>query len=194
MAAVLGYLLGSFPTAVLVGRIRGIDPRMRGDQNPGWWNMRGLVGDRLALLVLIGDVGKGALAAWAGSALWGPWWTAYVAVLFAMIGHALPLFAKFHGGRSVLTWLGGMAVLAPLAVAIALGVGFITCVATRHLLHGSRASAFAIPVAAILFLPFSRVLATIALMAFIATRFFAQAVVSWPIGRLTPQAFRENVP
>src|SRR5688572_25148547 len=171
IAAIIGYLLGSIPTAVLVGKLIGVDPRIRGDGNPGWWNMRGLVGNRTAALVLFGDVFKGALAAWIGSQLWGPWWIPHVAVFGAMVGHAFPIFGDFRGGRSVLTFVGGMLVLTPLPAVLALGAGLIAMTRFRHAVHGARLGVLLIPVTQAFWEPPAFVLTSITLMGFIALRF-----------------------
>src|SRR5215218_5034411 len=117
--AVAGYLLGSIPTAVIVGRRRHVDLRRVGDRNPGWWNAKEELGGRAAAPVLVVDVTKGAAAAGIGRVLARPgeWWPGYVGAAAAMVGHAWPLFARFRGGRSVAT-LGGVApVLTPVATA-----------------------------------------------------------------------------
>lgn len=171
IAAVAGYMLGSIPAAVLVGRFFRIDPRSKGDGNPGWWNMRHLLGNRAAFWVLLVDVSKGALAAGVGLAVWGPWWTAYVAVAFAMLGHAFPVFAQFRGGRSVLTFTGGMAVLAPLPVTIAIVAGAVVGIAGQRFAYGGRVAMFLFPVVQAGFDPRARVLFTGVLMTFIGFRF-----------------------
>jgi glycerol-3-phosphate acyltransferase PlsY len=55
----------------------------------------------------------------------------YAAVGAAMIGHAWPAFAGRRGGRSILAFAGGFAVICP--PAFGLGVGLLTGVslATR---------------------------------------------------------------
>lgn len=171
IAALIGYLIGSIPTAVLVGKSHKLDPRTRGDGNPGWWNMRGLVGERAALIVLFGDAAKGALAAGIGTFIWGPWWTPYVALFFAMLGHAYPLFARMRGGRSVVTWLGGMMVLAPIPVLLALFTAGAYLLVSRHLIYAARFSVFSVPVFQAFFYPAPQVAATAILMGFIALRF-----------------------
>jgi len=171
IAVVVGYLLGSFPTAVLVGRRRSIDPRRHGDGNPGWWNMRGLMGDGPASVVLAVDLAKGVAAGVVGSVLWGPWWVAPLAVLAAMVGHAFPVFSGFRGGRSVLTFVGGMAVLCPPAVAVPLASGLVVAVGSRRLLFGTRLAVLGIPVVQALLAPRSHVVLTLSLMAFIGARF-----------------------
>jgi len=57
----IGYLLGSVPVAVLVARARGVDPRRDGDRNPGYWNVKALLGRRAAVPVFVGDALKGVL-------------------------------------------------------------------------------------------------------------------------------------
>jgi glycerol-3-phosphate acyltransferase PlsY len=61
-AAVAGYLIGSLPTAIWLGRLWGVDLRRDGSGNPGANNARRLGGYTLALLVLIVEIGKGLLA------------------------------------------------------------------------------------------------------------------------------------
>src|SRR4051812_35333435 len=106
LAVVPGYLVGSVPVAGLVARRRaGVDLRAVGDRNPGYWNAKETLGRRSALPVFVGDAAKGAIAAAIGWALAGDgrWWIAYLAAAAAMAGHAWPVFARFRGGRSVLT-------------------------------------------------------------------------------------------
>src|SRR4051812_28708679 len=106
IGAVVGYLVGSIPRAHLVARGGGIGLLAGGDRNPGYWTARSCLSRRASILVFAGDAGKGALAAAVGRALGGPWWVGYVAAGAAMVGHAWPVFARFHGGRSVLTFAG----------------------------------------------------------------------------------------
>ena len=144
---------------------------MSGDNNPGWWNMRALVGERRAMPVLIVDVAKGATAAIAGSAVWGPWWTAFIAVLFAMIGHAYPLFAKFKGGKSILVWAGGMLVLATLPALIAIALGIAVAVIARKEAWGPLVATFTFPLWQTFFDPVTHVVWTFVFMTFIGLRF-----------------------
>ena len=175
MAVVLGYLLGSIPVAVLVARARGVDPRHVGDRNPGYWNVKEQLGRRAALPVFVGDTLKGAAAGAVGVALDGSaWGIAYAAVAAAMIGHAFPVFAGFRGGRSILTFVGGMLVVAPLAAAIAVAALLVTLAATRSFAVAARLGVFGFPVAQALVEPVERVAATGALLCIIGAR-FAQA-------------------
>src|SRR5919107_1399563 len=60
------YLLGTFPTALLVGRREGRDPTQEGSGNPGASNALRTMGRRAGALVLLGDLGKGVVATGAG--------------------------------------------------------------------------------------------------------------------------------
>src|SRR3954469_18208680 len=115
-AALIGYLLGSIPVSALVARRHGVDLHRTGDGNPGAWNALEQLGPRQAWPAFAGDGAKACVAALAGLAL-GGWWVAWTAVLAAMVGHALPVFARGRGGKAVMCFVGGALMLAPLAAA-----------------------------------------------------------------------------
>lgn len=171
VTVLVGYLIGSIPVAVLVARSRGVDVRRVGDRNPGYWNVKEALGRRAALPVFVGDVAKGAAAAAVGVVLGGPWWVGYLGGAAAMIGHAWPVFAGFRGGRSVLTFVGAMLVLAPLPSAVAIVVCVVVSMITRSFAIGARVAVFGFPVIQALFEPRSHVAATGALMSIIGLRF-----------------------
>lgn len=174
-AVAIGYVLGSIPVAVLVGRSHGFDPRDVGDRNPGYWNVKSQRGGRAAVPVFVGDACKGAFAGGVGVVLDGPTWgLAYAAVAAAMIGHALPVFARFRGGRSVLTFVGGMAVLSPVAAAVTAMVFVSVWALGRSLALAARVGVFGFPLVQLGFESKERVAATGALMCIIGVR-FAQA-------------------
>lgn len=176
-AALAGYLLGSIPVAVLVARRRWLDPRDLGDGNPGYWNVKEQLGRDAALPVFVGDTLKGAAAGCVGIALDGSaWGIAYVAVAAAMIGHAFPLFASFRGGRSILTFVGGMFVVSPVAASIALAALAVVWAGSRSFALAARVGVFGFPVAQLLVEPKERVAATGILMTVIGLR-FAQAAL-----------------
>ena len=167
-----GYLLGSIPVAVLVARRHGIDPREVGDANPGYWNMRDQLGTRRAAPVFAGDVAKGMAAALVGvsTAPAGAWGVGYAAVGAAMVGHAWPVFARFRGGRSVLTWVGGACVLSPVAGLVAVG-GFVAVALAGSFTWGARLGVFAFPLVQLAVDGPHRAAATGALMSLIGVRF-----------------------
>lgn len=110
---VAGYLLGTFPTAVLVGRRHGFDPTVAGSGNPGASNATRVGGWRAGAAVLVGDAGKGVLAAALGFAADGRalGWLAGAA---AVAGHVWPITRGLRGGKGVATALGVVALCAPL--------------------------------------------------------------------------------
>ena len=116
----LAYLLGTFPSAALVARSRGIDITKAGSGNPGASNTTRLLGWKLGLVVLLADIGKGAIAAGVGLALDGHR-GAYVLGVAAVLGHVVPVTRRFKGGRGVATAAGALVVVFPLIVLV-LGV------------------------------------------------------------------------
>lgn len=173
LAIALGYLLGSVPVARLVARRHGVDLGRVGDGNPGYWNAREQLGRGRSLPVFVGDIAKGALAAAAGTALVfdGVWGIAYAGVAAAMVGHAWPVFARFRGGRSVLTFVGGALVLAPLAALLALGACLAVSLGARSFAWGARVGVFGYPLAQLAIDTPNRVAATGLLMSIIGLRF-----------------------
>jgi len=112
-AAILGYLIGSFPTAVLVARARGIpDPRAVGTGNPGASNMFLQAGVLAGAAVFLVDLAKGAVAVSVGLALGGDA-AAAAAGVFAIAGHIYPVFAGFRGGKGAATMLGAYLAIEP---------------------------------------------------------------------------------
>ncbi len=108
------YLFGSVPAAYLAAKwFRGIDIRQCGDGNVGATNLMRLTSKRIAIPVVIFDLGKGALMVWVAQLL-GLDITQQVAVgLAAIIGHNWPVFLRFNGGRGIFTSLGVISILAP---------------------------------------------------------------------------------
>jgi acyl phosphate:glycerol-3-phosphate acyltransferase len=113
------YLLGTFPTAILVGRRSGRDVTREGSGNPGASNTYRTMGRRAGVLVLLGDLCKGAVAAGAGLAT-GNRAVGVACGLAAVVGHVLPATRRFRGGKGVATAAGMTVVLLPLgALALA---------------------------------------------------------------------------
>lgn len=141
------YLLGTFPTAILVGRRSGRDPTQEGSGNPGASNAYRTMGRRAGALVLLGDVCKGALAAGAGLAT-GDRGIAVGCGLAAVLGHVLPATRRFRGGKGVAT-AGGMAlVLLPIGALVLIAVWAVVAKATGTASLASIAIAAGLPLAA----------------------------------------------
>jgi glycerol-3-phosphate acyltransferase PlsY len=142
----VAYLLGTFPSAALVARRRGVDVTAEGSGNPGASNTFRLLGWRAGALVFAMDLLKGALAAGVGLAVDGHR-GAYVLGVAAVLGHVLPATRKFRGGRGVATGAGVMLVIFP---ALAVGMAVLWVVLARVTHKASVASitvAIAFPIA-----------------------------------------------
>ncbi len=179
ITVVLGYLVGSIPIANLVAaRQAKIDLRTVGDRNPGYWNARETLGKRASIPIFIGDALKGVVAALVGLALANPgvWGMAYVGTGAAMVGHAFPIFARFRGGRSILTFAGGAAVFAPLPFAVTIALLLVVFAVTRSFAIAARAGFFAFPVVQLVIEGPYRTAATGVLMTFIGLRFAMAAL------------------
>jgi len=116
IAVVIGYVLGSIPSAYIATRIAtGRDIRQMGGGNVGGLNTYLEVGAKPALAVGIVDMGKGAAAV--AIAYWlldVPQLFVMLAGLAAVIGHMWMVFLKFSGGKGMGTTFGALAVLMPI--------------------------------------------------------------------------------
>ncbi|MPR02154.1 glycerol-3-phosphate 1-O-acyltransferase PlsY [Pseudomonas sp. MAFF 212408] len=130
--AIFAYLLGSLSFAILLSRLTGNpDPRMSGSGNAGATNMLRLAGKKLAVLTLLGDACKGLLpvliASAAGLPLQQQAWVGVCAVL----GHMLPLYFRFRGGKGVATAAGMLLAIYPPAALLAVLAWLLTFYLTR---------------------------------------------------------------
>ena len=139
IAIIIGYLLGSFPSAYLAGRLRkGIDIREVGSKNMGAMNVFYQVGPMEATLVTLADLGKGIgailLVRWLlGKDLISPFdFLTGLTATAAIIGHIFPIFLKFHGGKGAATAIGILIFLMPWAVPFLLIVFAIALLITRN--------------------------------------------------------------
>lgn len=156
---VLGYLAGSIPFGLLIGRLRGVDIRRAGSGNVGATNVGRLLGRRWGVACFVLDVLKGAapvlLAGW-GMGLLGRvdiaageawWWLAVGAA--AVLGHVFPVWLKFRGGKGVATSFGVLLGLWPLMTLpglAALATWLVVAAATRYVSLASIIAAVGLPV------------------------------------------------
>jgi glycerol-3-phosphate acyltransferase PlsY len=128
-ALVFGYLLGSIPFGLLVTRAAGLgDVRKIGSGNIGATNVLRTGNKGLAALTLVLDALKGTVAV-----LIAGWFSPELGLyagFAAFIGHIVPAWLNFRGGKGVATYLGVLlGVYWPAALAFAalwLGVAFLT--------------------------------------------------------------------
>lgn len=114
VAVMVGYLLGTLPTAIVVARRYGIDPTREGSGNPGATNVMRTAGRLPGVVTLVVDVAKGALAAGLGWAVSGRE-LAVLCGVAAVLGHVWPVQRRFRGGKGVATGFGLALATFPLA-------------------------------------------------------------------------------
>jgi glycerol-3-phosphate acyltransferase PlsY len=114
LVACAGYLLGSIPFGLIVGRrVRGVDIREFGSGKTGFTNSLRTIGLVPSLVVLAGDFLKGAVPVFVAGSLVHSSTLAVVAATCAVLGHVFPVFAGFKGGRGVTTAFGATAAMMP---------------------------------------------------------------------------------
>ena len=130
---VFAYLIGSFPTAVLLSNhMANKDVRQMGDGNSGARNVNHMFGWRAGIIVGAVDFTKGMLAVLLAK-IFGLSldWQLVVGIL-AVVGHDFPIFAKFSGGQGMATSLGTMAILFPFETLFGLMIFALVYVFTKH--------------------------------------------------------------
>ena len=121
LSIIIGYLLGSIPTAYIVSRLRkGIDIRTVGSRNMGAANVMREIGVKEGIFVGIIDIAKGAGAILIAQALNISELWVFGAGFAALVGHNFPVFAGFRGGRGTATVIGIFLVLAPQSTLVTL--------------------------------------------------------------------------
>lgn len=141
-ATAAGYLIGSVPFGVVVGRLqRGVDVREHGSGSMGTTNVLRTVGPKAAAATFLLDVGKGAASAGLARAIGAGSGGEVAAGLAAMVGHSWPVLARFRGGKSVASAFGALIVITPRTVPWALAGGIGSLAATRIVSVGSLSAA-----------------------------------------------------
>jgi len=130
--AAIGYLMGSLPTGLVVGRlVRGVDIREYGSGKTGFTNVLRSAGLLAGVVVLIVDVAKGALPVVIGRVISDEPYVLAVAALAAVAGHDWPIYAGFRGGRGVATSFGGLLAISPIVALALVPVGVVLVGVTR---------------------------------------------------------------
>ncbi|MBU6315568.1 MAG: glycerol-3-phosphate acyltransferase, partial [Acidobacteria bacterium] len=112
------YLLGTFPSAVMVARSRGIDITKVGSGNPGASNISRTMGKAWGIAVFALDALKGIIPAALGAHVLDSRPLGYAMVGASVIGHMFPATRGFRGGKGVATMAGSMFVLQPVVALI----------------------------------------------------------------------------
>jgi glycerol-3-phosphate acyltransferase PlsY len=128
-AVVVAYLIGSIDFAIFISRLHGVNIRSHGSGNPGAANVFRVMGVVPGVMVLLGDLLKGVVAAVLGAWAAGTVnpdqvidpvnsWMVTLAGAAAVVGHCYPAFHRFKGGKGVATMFGAMLFVLPLVTVV----------------------------------------------------------------------------
>ena len=132
-AILIGYLLGSVSSAVVVTRALHLqDPRNVGSGNPGATNVLRYGGKGAALATLLGDLLKGVIAVLIARQLSAQSWVIAATMVTVFLGHLYPVFFGFKGGKGVATALGAYVGASPLVGGALAGTWLVVAVLSRY--------------------------------------------------------------
>ena len=133
LLGIAAYLIGSIPPSfLLVYFKRGVDIREVGSRNAGTLNTFHELGPWWALLVLVIDAGKGAIALLLPSWVGVPDWAVYVTSFMVIVGHNWPVLLKFRGGKGAASLMGIFLAFVPAASMLAMIPGIIALFLSRN--------------------------------------------------------------
>lgn len=153
IVGIVAYLIGSISFSVIISKkMAGFDVREKGSGNAGATNMLRSVGKKAAILTLLGDALKGvvailfaiivgAIAKSADKSL-----LVQIAGILVVVGHTLPIFFGFKGGKGVATSLGVLLMTNWKIGLICLVFALVLMAVTRMVSLGSIGAAVLFPV------------------------------------------------
>lgn len=154
----LGYLSGSIPFGLLIGKLKGVDIREHGSGNIGATNVGRVLGRKAGGVCFALDVLKGAIPVDIAAIAMNlydvstvtparcAWWFAVAAA--TILGHMYPVWLKFKGGKGVATGFGALAGMWPIlsiATTAALLVWIISVRLTKFVGLSSCIAALLLP-------------------------------------------------
>ncbi len=152
---VVSYLIGSFPSGYIAGRLAGVDVRQQGSGNIGATNVLRVLGRPWGYSVFFADALKGFLAVrlallivfhTPGAATYAEV-VAILAAAACVVGHSFPLWLRFKGGKGVATSAGSILGVMPVAAMTIFFVWLAVFLITRYVSLASIAAALALPLA-----------------------------------------------
>lgn len=133
IGVVTGYLIGGVPFGLIVGRLAGVrDVREYGSGKIGFTNSLRTLGIKWAMVVVAGDITKGAAAVLVGQVLLDEPWAAALAGIAAVLGHIYPVYAGFRGGRGVSTAFGAFLTVSPPAALAVVTFSLVVLYLSRY--------------------------------------------------------------
>ena len=159
ITAIVGYLFGAIPFAVIIARSCGVDILKVGSGNPGATNVKRTCGKKAGNLCFLLDATKGFLATsfpvWAGYLgvkLSGNATTlVFVGLIAAIVGHSFSIFIKFKGGKGIAVSIGGLLFVMLYPILIGLVVWVVVFYASRYVSLASILMAVSLPISSVFF-------------------------------------------
>lgn len=153
ITALVGYLFGAIPFAVIIAKSCGVDIFKAGSGNPGATNVKRSCGKFAGNLCFLLDALKGFLAAsfpywikYFGVSLNDPEILIYVGLASAIVGHSFSIFIKFKGGKGVAVTIGGLLFVMIIPILIGLALWVVVFYASRYVSLASIVMAVSLPV------------------------------------------------
>jgi len=146
LSALIGYILGCFNFAYIIGRLKGIDIREKGTGNAGASNVFISMGKGFGVLTAALDILKGFLAVYICRRVFLSAYCPYIGGVFAVIGHIFPFFMHFKGGKGFASYIG---MCLGIDWRLGLGVMVLTVVITLitdYIALATLTTAFLVPV------------------------------------------------
>ena len=148
------YLLGSFPSGYLAGRLSGVDVRQHGSGNIGATNVLRVLGKGWGSAVFLIDALKGFIAVrlmlmFVSRAPTAGDYAEFFAILAAaacVAGHSFPIWLRFKGGKGVATSAGAILGVMPIAAIAIFLVWLVVFLTTRYVSLASIVGAVALPI------------------------------------------------
>ena len=137
------YIVGTFLTAYVIAKSKGIDLSKEGSGNFGARNIGRVVGSWAFIVTMLGDAVKGATVVMAGYALGFSMLTVVIGLICTVLGHVYPFWHKFKGGKGVATGISGLIFVLPIG-ALLLAIGFLIVLAITRSTTKGMLGAFAV--------------------------------------------------
>lgn len=151
----LGFLLGSIPFGLLMGKLKGIDIRQHGSGNIGATNVFRTLGKQLGITCLLLDFAKGLVPVLIAKNMVEPMmaeqqFTAQsievLTALASIMGHNYSPWIGFKGGKGIATTAGAITALMPFGLPLLILVWAIFTFTTKYVSVGSIAAAASLPI------------------------------------------------
>ncbi|MFD2630599.1 glycerol-3-phosphate 1-O-acyltransferase PlsY [Oceanobacillus kapialis] len=168
--AIIAYLLGSIPTALIVGKLGyNIDIREHGSGNLGATNTFRVLGFKAGSIVTVSDILKGTVATLVPLLFDADVYRLIIG-LFAVLGHTYPIFAKFKGGKAVATSGGIILGINPLLFVIMVSTFLLSLYLSKYVSLSSIITGFVTVICSILFKDTGLIIVTSLLTIFVIYR------------------------